>query len=279
VHTKDPCQGERDPLTIPICISWTAATGQEFMKMAAMLAIARHGAILALDHKLVPTQQITIHCIDNEEVMAQVAGQIRDQCEGYVYGVSFLDPKTNPWIAEHPSVAKTQQAVSRQLLECDSCQTRELVHLDDIQSEVFEANRLLSLACKQCAGWTVWKLAEHDQSGWHARSAVTDLASDSVPPSMPRTHCERRHFRVQFRKFKACISCRGFLDEIVSVKDVSRAGFRFMSKKIYRKGTRIEVAIPYAPDAPNIFVSAQIVRFRAIPRTERVEYGVAYVER
>jgi hypothetical protein len=279
VQIKDQDRIEKGSLSIPIEISWGADSGRAFTKKAVALAIGRFGAIIAVHHKLTPIQQITIRCTGKEDVLAQVVGQIREQYEGYVYGLSFLNPNANPWSAKIPSAAETEQSVSRQLLECETCKTRELVYLDGIQYEVFYANSSLSLHCKQCAVWTIWKLAQHEDAVEpNARAGGADLSPDAQSAAVPRTHDERKRFRVRLKKFKACIRRPGFLEEVVRVEDVTRDGFRFVSHKLYEKGSCVQVAIPFMAEAPNIFVPAQIIRFRDLPRNKGTEYGVAYME-
>jgi len=272
VPTKEQIEGERGSLSIPITLLWTAETGRQFTKKAVALAIGRYGAIVAVHHKLASNQPITIQCTGKPDVAAQVAGEIREQYEGYVYGLSFLNPEANPWSGKRPSTAETERPISRQLLECEACQTREVMYLDEIQSQVFKANRSLAVYCKRCSSWTIWKEALFEGApelieweGLHSESA-------------PRTHDERKRFRVRFKKFRACIVRPGYLEEVVRVEDVTRDGFRFVSQKIYEKGAIIQVAIPYTPNAENIFVSAEVIRFRDLPRKYGIEYGVAYTD-
>lgn len=274
MRTKEQIQGERSSLSIPVALSWTAETGRQFTKKAVALAIGRYGAIVAVHHKLASNQSITIHCTGKPDVAAQVAGEIREQYEGYVYGLSFLDPDANPWSGKRPSLAETERSISRQLLECETCQIREMVYLDEIQSEVFEANRNLCRPCKRCSGWTIWKVAQHEDPLESPERAGTELEES---PS-PRTRNERKRFRVRFKRFRACIVRPGYLEEVVRVDDVTRDGFRFVSQKIYEKGAVIQVAIPYTPNAENIFVSAQVIRFRDLPPKYGIEYGVAYMD-
>jgi hypothetical protein len=275
VQIKDQDRTEKGTLSIPIEISWTADSGRTFTKKAVALAISRFGTIIAVHHRLAPIQQITIICTGKKDVIAQVVGQIREQYEGYVYGLAFLDPSANPWSAKIPSAAETAQSVSRQLLECETCKTRELVYLDGIQYEVFGANGSLARHCKPCAVWTIWKLAQHEDA---VEPDPRDLLPDAQAAALPRTHDERKRFRVRLKKFKVCIRRPGFLEEVVRVEDVTRDGFRFVSHKLYEKGSSIQVAIPFMADASNIFVPAQIIRSRDLPRNKGIEYGVAYLE-
>jgi hypothetical protein len=280
MDTKARQTGERNSLSIPIDISWTAIGGQQFAKKGFALAINRNGAIIALQHTLGAVQQIRIRWIGAEkEVSAQTLGQIGEKWGEHVYGLTFLEPNANPWNNRFPSVDETQEAVSRHLLECDACQTREVVYLDFIQIEVFEANRSISLPCKQCASWTTWKLAQHEAANERSLRADQNRRSAQPHPAPgPRTRNDRRRFRVRLKKYRACIRRQGFLDEVVHVENVSCDGFRFLSPKEYREGVDIEVAIPYMRDGANIFVPARVTRFRALPRRKKTEYGVALIK-
>ena len=279
MHTKLQVRSDHGYLSIPIEVTWTAAPGRTFTKKATAILITRYGSLIEFRHELEPAQQISIRCIGTErEVRAQVLGQVRKVRDGCVYGLSLLDANVNPWDIDVPGTDETKQAVSRQMLECDACQTREMVYLDEIQIEVFEASRSLALRCKQCAAWTMWKMAGHEATSHRSQRADragTSLDSDSR--SVPRTRNERKHFRVRLKRFRACIRRLGFLEEVVRVENVSRGGFRFLSPKTYRTGTRIEVAIPYMPEAGNIFVPARVIRSRELPRMKKKEYGVAYI--
>ena len=68
----------------------------------------------------------------------------------------------------------------------------------------------------------------------------------------------------------------GLVEEVVRVKDVSRGGFRFVSRNYLPDGSEIMVAMPYTRDASNVFVPARVVWRRDVPRLERFEYGVTY---
>jgi hypothetical protein len=279
VDTNLQVRSDQSSLSIPIEVTWTAIPGRPFTKKGTALAITRFGSLIEFRHELEPTQQISIHCTGVErEVRAQVLGQVRKVRDGYVYGLSWLDANVNLLDIEAPGMDETRQAVSRQMLECDICQTRETVYLDEIQIEVYKGSRSLALRCKQCAAWTMWKEAGIEAASHPShRAARSEASSDSRP--VPRTQNERKHFRVRFKKFRACIRRLGYLEEVVRVENVSRGGFRFFSPKTYRPGTRIEVAIPYMPDADNIFVPARVVRSRELPRMKKQEYGAAYVSR
>ena len=74
----------------------------------------------------------------------------------------------------------------------------------------------------------------------------------------------------------ACVRHAGLVDEVVRVKDASRGGFCFVSPRYHPDGAYIRVAMPYTPNASNVFVTARVVWRREIPRMKRYEYGVKY---
>jgi len=50
------------------------------------------------------------------------------------------------------------------------------------------------------------------------------------------------------------------------------------SRKRYYDRTLIEVAVPYTPSQPALFIPAQIVFFQELPEQQLFRYGVAYLQ-
>lgn len=258
--------------SIPIQVSWTGASGEHFDGVAKTLRISRHAATIVLAHKLVPTQEITIHSAGADKIAtARVVGLIGREPDGHIYGVAFIDSNVNLWNIEFPADTESENTKSKVFIECASCMNRALVQLDEIQSEVFEARRIITLSCTQCGSYTVWGLASHESSFESDRESRPETTSAPVP----RTVNQRKHVRVLTR-MHACVRHAGLVEEVVRVKDASRGGFRFVSPNYYVDGSCIIVAMPYTRDASNVFVSARIMWRRELPRMKRYEYGVAY---
>jgi hypothetical protein len=76
--------------------------------------------------------------------------------------------------------------------------------------------------------------------------------------------------------FTACIRVNRLNEEIVECDNVSKGGLCFRSRKQYSEGTSIEVAVPYSPGQPAIFVAAQIRRIEELSGLGLFRYGVAY---
>jgi PilZ domain-containing protein len=95
-------------------------------------------------------------------------------------------------------------------------------------------------------------------------------------PNMPQVN-RRKHARVKV-SYSACVRHAERGDDIVTCEDMSRGGLRFKSHNRYYDRALIEVAVPYAPGQPAIFVPAQIVFIQELPEQHLFRYGVAYLQ-
>jgi PilZ domain len=107
------------------------------------------------------------------------------------------------------------------------------------------------------------------------RGAVLTLPSPEKP-AFPRLN-RRKHPRVRVT-YSACIRHADRGEDIVPCEDMSKGGLRFKSRKRYYVQTLIEVAVPYEPSQPAIFVPAQIVFVEELPEQQLYRYGVAYLK-
>ena len=271
METKSPSRNDFVAASIPIQVSWTERTGEHFYGAAKTLTIGRNTATIVLPQKLAPVQEITVRCAGTDKVAtARVVGLTGQEAGGHIYGVAFIDRNVSLWDIEFPPT-EPESAKAPLYLECTSCLTRSWVSLDEIQTEVFEAQRVISLPCDHCASWTVWGLASHDRT---SRSDVKRALEPSSAPAR-RTANERKHARV-LTKMNACVRHAGPVDEVVRVKDASAGGFRFVSPNCHPEGSEVMVAMPYTHGASNLFVPARILWRRETPRMKRYEYGVTY---
>jgi hypothetical protein len=209
------------------------------------------------------------------ESNAVVIGQMGGQSDVYVYGIAVLEPNVTLWGIQFPPLAETEEGLVKLLLECSACKAREVVHLNELETDVFEGNHSLPRSCSQCNTWTLWSQTPDElpagQSG--TKSETTPESSVAL---VGRARNQRKHVRVQV-KMKACIRHPGFEEEIVEVKDLSRGGLSFVSSKGYIKGSRIEVAVPYSEGKANIFVTARINRAQEQPGKGLTKYGAQYI--
>ena len=294
-------RSDRVSLEVPIQISGTDEAGRVFMDNTIALQLSRHGAKILLGRKLVPDQEITIRCLENSrEAETRVVGLIREESEGYSYGVEFLDPEANLWNIEFPPLSESDQGVARLVLECACCHSRELVYLNELEAEVFESNKTLSRHCKRCTGMTLWKESPGpvpsdsvpppsqavppptESSARPETPAVTPPKSPEVaPPKEPAvspqpTPTERQKSGVRLN-LTACIRHAHLGEEVVVTENISREGLGFKSAKYYAEGWSIEVAVPYSRGAGNIFVPGRVTHLEAVPAEGLTLYSVSYV--
>jgi hypothetical protein len=112
-------------------------------------------------------------------------------------------------------------------------------------------------------------------------ATVESATSEPLPPVatsvVARTANRRRDVRTRV-SFTACIR-RGVSDEIVECDNVSKGGLSFRSRNAYAVGSSIDVAVPYSPGAPAIFVSATIRHVQTIAAGSLFRYGAKYARK
>jgi len=89
---------------------------------------------------------------------------------------------------------------------------------------------------------------------------------------------KRRHVRIRV-SFSACVRHPGHADEIVECENVSKGGVCFHSLRQYALDSLIEVAAPFSPGGPSLFVPAQIKRIEPLSGGNVFRYGVEYIFR
>lgn len=70
----------------------------------------------------------------------------------------------------------------------------------------------------------------------------------------------------------------GSEDRLVQCENVSRGGLCFKSNNRYYEAAHIEVAAPFSPGSPCIFVRAEIVHVRELPEERMFRGGVHYLD-
>jgi len=262
-------------IRMPVRISAVDVSGEKFSEQGHTLTINRHGATIALNRKLNAGLHVTIRPITSKkESSALVIGQLGGQSNIHVYGIALLEPNANLWGIQFPPLPESEEGLARLLLQCGACKAREVVYLDELETDVFEGNHSLPRSCSQCATWTLWSQTPNElpvvDSGVQAASVPGTLVA-----LVDRAN-KRKHVRVHV-KMKACIRHPGFEEEIVEVKDLSRGGLSFVSSKAYIEGSRIEVAVPYSKGKANIFVAARINRAQQVSGKDVMKYGAQYI--
>lgn len=274
---------DRIEIEIPIEVAGTDCLGVQFFDRARTLVIGRHGGKIALARKLVPQQEITVRCLATGlEADARVVGQIEKSGESYNYGIKFLDEKDHIWGIEFPPLTDSEGAMGRVMLECIGCKHGEVIHLDDFELEVLEANGYLSRSCTHCRDVSTWRRSRGEMPGPEV------AASPAPPPPSPRpspphdpppTSTQPQERRCEPRRIlrvTACVRTARIGEDLVKTRNVSRRGLCFISPCVYVLGEEVEVAVPYSPEGGNIFLPAKIARLQYLASEGTWVYGIVY---
>ncbi len=259
---------DRVYLETAIVILGTDFAGRRFVENTKALVLSRRGAKIVFKQALIPLQVLTLRCMKTGvDTEVRVIGPITGAKEGCHFGITLVHPEVNVWGIDFPLLDGTENPAARVVLECADCQAQEVVHLEVFELEVLQANECLQRSCKQCRDTTLW-LRSSSEEGEVPVVRVTADPSHTIQ--------DRKAPRINL-KVDACLRHSVYGEEVVSTEDVSRGGFRFISRKDYPLGTVIEAALPYSPGAANIFMPAKIVQKEAGEELGMFAHGAAYI--
>ncbi len=273
-------RSDRVSLTVLLEASGLDSQGQDFKDRARTMLINRGGAVIVLDRELKPEQEIQIRRQagpDSEKIVrARVVGEFGRQKDGYLYGIEILNPEDDFWKIEFPPIAESTEAVARMLLQCSYCKNREVAYLNELELRGFEINRGIARHCKTCSVPSIWTQAPHEDEKQRAiRAARGHRTREPDPIPEGEEQRERQRMRMKTR-LTACIRQPNMDDELAVCEDISPIGMCFRSKRRYDTKAVIQVAVPYAPDAANIFLPAHVVYSEEMPRAGLFRHGVEY---
>jgi hypothetical protein len=269
---------DRVSLTLLLEASGTDSNGQEFKATSRTLLINRGGAVIILDRELAPEQFVHLQRRAPHEShrrgQVRVVGQFGRQKDGYLYGVEMPDASMDLWGIDFPAIAESTEAVARMLLECSYCRSREVVHLNELELRGFETNRGIARHCKTCGVPSIWTQASHEVE---EKLAPRRRRPAESPSAVPETGEKRDRQRMRLKtRLTACIRQAGADDELAVCEDISPVGMCFRSKRRYAADAVIDVAVPYSPDAANIFLPARVVYSEEMPKAGLFRHGTEY---
>ncbi len=267
-------QSDRVSLRIPVEASWATSTGTVVKHTAETLLVSRNGGVVRLNEKLSTGQELHLRRHQDgdhwKSTRARVVAEIdQDPPHHYIYAIHILDPRSDFWDIEFPSLHKGEEALARLLMECSFCQRREVVYLDELQLKSFEVRKCVARICKHCDSPSIW-IESLSEARTPDDGAAKPAAEDRVIPRRNRTRVKAR--------ILACIRRRGFQEEIAVCEDLSKGGISFRSRNQYPEGTRAEVAVPFTPGTGAIFVPIRIVFSQAMPTAGLYRHGAAYIK-
>ena len=278
METPSMRRSDRVSLTVLLEASGIDNLGLEFKDRARTMLINRGGAVIVLDRELKPEQELQIRRqtgADSEKIVrARVVGEFGRHKDGYLYGIEILNPEDDFWKIEFPPIAESTEAVARMLLQCSYCKSREVAYLNELELRGFEINRGIARHCKTCSVPSIWTQAPHEDEKQRAlRAARRTREPDPIPGGEEQR--ERQRMRMKTR-LTACIRQKDTDDELAVCEDISPIGMCFRSKRRYDTKTIIQVAVPYSPDAANIFLPARVIYSEEMPRAGLFRHGVEY---
>jgi hypothetical protein len=302
--TENARRADRVTVNIPVEVSGSDATGQVFFERTITLVLSRNGATILLNRKLIPEQELLVRNLQNQrEAEGHVVGYVARHEKGDVYGITFTDKTLNIWEIEFPSAKEANDAAFHLVMACTRCKSRQVAYLDEMEAEVYRGSGALMRRCNICRDSTVWRessvvaapaggqapvLPDAPKPYFDAAAPVKSKEDketeeeESTKPRAPRTVNDRKHVRsrmqieVCVRRIRAGSGEWTGEEEVELTEDCSRGGFSFYCNMRFKRGERVEVAIPYRRDGANIFVTASIANVRK-QKDGRYRYGVAYV--
>jgi len=265
-------QSDRVAVRMNVEASWFSSSGTAVKEAAHTLLVSRNGAVLRLQEKLFPGQEINLRRIvdgdQTKSARARIVAEIDHEPEGFLYAIAILDARADFWSIEFPVPQGADEALARMLMECSFCQKREVVYLNEMELKSFEIRRCAARLCKHCDAPSIWIEAQLEHKTEDA-VALRPAGEERVIPRRNRTRVKARVL--------ACIRRRGFQEEVAVCEDLSKGGISFRSRNQYLEGSRVEVAVPYTPGSSAIFVPIRIVFSQPIASAGLFRHGAAYV--
>lgn len=273
-------RSDRVSLTLLLEVSGKDSFGKEFKEAARTLLINRGGAVIVLDRELKAEQHIHLKRQAAHESHrasdVRVVGQFGREKEGFLYGVEILDQNHDLWGVEFPPIAESEEAVARMLLECSYCRSREVVYLNELDLRGFETNRGIARHCRVCGVPSIWTQAPHEDEKKLAARARGRRGADGKD-ELPESGEKRERTRIRLKtRLTACVRQAGTDDELAVCEDISPIGMCFRSKRRYDSQSMIHVAVPYSPDAANIFLPARVIYSEEMPKAGLFRHGTEY---
>jgi hypothetical protein len=275
---KNLRESDRVFLSLHIRVTGIAEHGKDLSEEGRTVDVSRRGAAIMVNLELYAGQNIKIQRVGlGKESMARVVGRIVGRSEGRMFGVALLDPAVNLWDIAFPAAPDLEKAVLRALLRCIACYRLEVTYLSEFEADLFLRHHCISRICASCGGWTTWtRPFGHTSTDPHVPVELDSEVQGSQQFLASGKQNLRSHDRIRVEAV-GCVRHSALGSEVVLVRDLACGGLSFYSANNYPEGSRMEMAVPYASRAPNIYSPARIVSSRKGAQKGLIEYGVAYL--
>src|SRR5229473_898015 len=165
------------------------------IRITQTLLVSRNGGVVRLNEKLSTGQELHLRRHQDgdhwKSTRARVVAEIdQDPPHHFIYAIHILDPRSDFWDIEFPSLHKGEEALARLLMECSFCQRREVVYLDELQLKSFEIRKCVARICKHCDSPSIWIESQsevRDPEAGLSASTVDErvLPAATAPASKP----------------------------------------------------------------------------------------------
>lgn len=273
---------DRVSLTLLLEASGKDINGEQFTLPARTLQINQAGAVIVLDRELRSGQTIQIRRKAPNEAHRGSEGRVLDQLgkqdDGNAYSIELLQPDNDVWGINFPEIPD-DEAVARMLLECTYCRGKEVMYLNQLELRGFESTRGIARHCKSCGVPTIWAQATHEDEKKIATRAARGRRGQPTAGEIPTGGEQRERQRLRLKtRLTACIRQPATDDELAICEDISPVGMCFRSKRRYDAKSALSVAVPYSPQAANIFLQARVIYSDEIPKAGMFRHGVEYLK-
>jgi hypothetical protein len=254
--------------------------GHEFVEQTNTVIVSGHGAMLVLKQEVADGQTLTLRRGASGDLRQE--GQVRvvaslDGPEGSrAYCVAFVEPDFSLWDVHFPPKEQAQYSLGRILLECSLCHTRQVSYLNELELRSFESFRSIARHCQSCNAPTIWLHAPHEDPAQRppSRFATKPQPESQVSASAADAASRKKRFKTILN---GSIRQSGRDEEVVVCENLSPGGLCFRSRTPYAEGSKIEIAVPFAPGTANIFVPARIIYVQELRTAGLHRHGVAYL--
>jgi hypothetical protein len=275
---KNQRESDRVFLSLHIRVAGITENARDLWEEGRTVDVSRQGAAIMVDLELHAGQNIKIQRVGcGKEAMARVVGRLAGWSEARVFGVALHDRAANLWDIVFPTALDAEKVVLRALLRCIACCRLEVTYLNEFEAGLFLRHHCISRSCANCGGWTTWtRPFGHTSTDPHIPVELDSEIHGSQQLLASGKRNLRAHDRIQVEAV-GCVRHSTLGNEVVLVRDLARGGLSFYSANHYPEGSRMEMAVPYASRAPNIYSPARIVSSRKGAEKGLIEYGVAYL--
>ena len=255
-------------MELPILLIGTDVEGRKFEEITKTAVVGLFGAKFDSKRILSPNQKIEILNLRNEtDAIFRVVGQVPgSETDRFFWSAECVGLSPDFWGVHFPPLVKEKQRAARMLLQCGECENIAVSYLSDLETEVFDLTRCVTLFCDSCQRWTRYVLPAPGAEG---------AAKGSSSASKNREL--RKHRRLPLR-MRAWLQTREGGEEKVMTLNISAGGLSILSQRKYPQGSLLKVAFPYNNEGgSNIFVLAEVVRVSPTNAGGYMYYGIEYL--